>query len=124
MKKRIIQAVLLAFVAGIVYAGVAGHLSNLRIRYYLATGDKRMVKRDFLAAVGCYEKIMGIDSASVTAHLRLAVSLDSLGRPMEMDWHYNDAEKYSGRQYHWRDAQNGRVFATNGIRHSVLLKRK
>lgn len=84
-------ALAIVILGGAAYLAVSGKAMQWRNAIMIARGDTKMHQRDFLAALGCYEKILGSDSTDATAHLRAAIALDSMHRPVEAGWHYKDA---------------------------------
>ena len=96
MKKTIKWTVFIIIVIFGAWAVATGRYTEYRIERQIKKGDKRMAQKDFMSALGCYEQAMGVDSTSAKAHLRAAIALDSLHRPVEAGWHYNDAKMYGG----------------------------
>ncbi len=84
---------------GAAYWTVSGKAMRLRNALLISRGDAKMHHKDFLAALGCYEKILGTDSTDATAHLRAAIALDSMQRPIEAGWHYKDAASFQAHSH-------------------------
>lgn len=97
MKKAIYGILAFTFLAALIFLLVSGHLRQGFYSYLFYKGDRKMSKQDYLAALGYYEKILGSDSAHCAAHLRAAAALDSLRRPVESKWHYEDAKRFSDK---------------------------
>jgi len=84
----------LAGLGGAAYLAISGRAVDAYDATLIRRGDAKMRQKDYLAALGLYERILSREGKSGMAHLRAAAALDSMRRPVEAGWHYKDAAKF------------------------------